>query len=263
MVVGCRSGRISASDHSPVAGRRASARRPAYNHALLSNMTHSTAASLRTHSPRLAASLAASLLVACLSNHPASPPPPDSARAAAFLDTLEERTFHYFWDLTNPQNGLTPDRAPTPSFSSIAAVGFALTAYPIGVERGYITRAQAAARTLTTLQFFWSATQDSSASGATGYHGFFYHFLDMSTGKRYQTVELSTIDTALLLAGVLFCQSYFDNTTDASEAAIRRLADSIYRRTDWQWFSPRPPGVALGWHPEPGTGFLSYDWRGY
>src|SRR5436309_780414 len=110
-------------------------------------MTHSTAASLRTHSPRLAVSLAASLLLACLSNHPASPPPPDSARAAAFLDTLEERTFHYFWDLTNPQNGLTPDRAPSPSFSSIAAVGFALTAYPIGVERGYITRAQAVAST--------------------------------------------------------------------------------------------------------------------
>src|SRR5204862_7605408 len=200
------------------------------------------------------------------SGPPPSPPPPtplDSAVAAAFLDTVETRTFHYFWNLTNTANGLTPDRSPPPSFSSIAAVGFALTAYPIGVDRGYVTRAQAAARTLTTLQFFWTATQDSSANGATGYHGFFYHFLDMSTGKRYQTVKLSTIDTALLLAGVLFCQSYFDNATDSSEAAIRRLADSIYRRTDWQWFSPRPPVVALGWHPEPGTGFLSYDWRGY
>src|SRR5207302_570515 len=166
MVVGCKSGRISASDHSPVAGRRASARRPAYNDALLSNMTHSTAASLRTHSPRLAVSLAASLLLACLSNHPASPPPPDSARAAAFLDTLEERTFHYFWDLTNPQNGLTPDRAPSPSFPSIPAVGFALTASPIGIERGYITRAQPAARTPTTLRLFRTAPQHSSVPGA-------------------------------------------------------------------------------------------------
>jgi len=200
---------------------------------------------------------------ACGTNHSEGPPPPDSAQAAGLLDTLEERTFHYFWNLTNPANGLTPDRSPTPSFSSIAAVGFALTAYPIGAERGYITRAQAAARTLTTLQFFWTATQDSSASGATGYHGFFYHFLDMNTGKRYQTVELSTIDTALLLAGVLFCQSYFANATDTSEVAIRRLADSIYRRTDWQWAAPRPPVVALGWHPEAGTGFLPYDWRGY
>ena len=216
-----------------------------------------------TRSTQLAAALVATALAACGTNHSEGPPPPDSTQAAGFLDTLEERTFHYFWDLTNTTNGLTPDRSPAQSFSSIAAVGFALTAYPIGAERGYITRAQAAARTLTTLQFFWTATQDSSASGATGYHGFFYHFLDMNTGKRYQTVELSTIDTALLLAGVLFCQSYFDNATDSSEAAIRRLADSIYRRTDWQWFSPRPPGVALGWHPEPGTGFLSYDWRGY
>src|SRR5207247_2849612 len=260
LVVGCRSGRISASDHSPVAGRRASARRPAYNHALLSNMTHSTAASLRTHSPRLPVPLAASPLVACLSNHPASPPPPDSARAAAFLDTLEERTFHYFWDLTNPQNGLTPDRAPSPSFSSIAAVGFALTAYPVGVERGYITRAQAAERTLTTLRFFWTAPQDSAAVGVTGYKGFFYHFLDMNTGQRFQTVELSTIDTALLLAGVLFAQSYFDGP-DSTEAAIRAYADSLYARVDWRWAQNHPPAVTLGWHPE--NGFLPYDWRGY
>src|SRR5436189_908284 len=252
MVVGCKSGRISASDHSPVAGRRASARRPAYNDALLSNMTHSTAASLRTHSPRLAVSLAASLLLACLSNHPASPPPPDSARAAraaAFLDTLEERTFHYFWDLTNPQNGLTPDRAPSPSFSSIAAVGFALTAYPIGVERSYITRAQAAERTLATLRFFWSAPQDSSISGATGYHGFFYHFLDMSTGQRSQSVELSTIDTSLLLAGILLCQSYFDGT-DPVETLIRGVADSIYVRADWDRVQARPLAVSIGWDRE-------------
>src|SRR5436853_5676060 len=193
-----------------------------------------------TRSTQLAAALVATAVAACAPNHSEGPPPPDSTQAAGFLDTLEERTFHYFWDLTNTTNGLTPDRSPTPSFSSIAAVGFALTAYPIGAERGYITRAQAAARTLTTLQFFWTATQDSSASGATGYHGFFYHFLDMSTGKRYQTVELSTIDTALLLAGVLTCQSYFDGT-DPVETEIRHLADSVYRRTDWPWAAPRGP----------------------
>src|SRR5207245_2694967 len=135
---------------------------------------------------QIAAALAATILTGCGVNHSEGPPPPDSARAAAFLDTLEERTFHYFWDLTNTQNGLTPDRAPSPSFSSIAAVGFALTAYPIGVERNYITRAQAAQRALTTLRFFWTAPQDSALSGSTGYHGFFYHFLDMSTGLRFQ-----------------------------------------------------------------------------
>ncbi len=215
-------------------------------------------------STRVAAALAAAILAGCGVNHSEGPPPPpvplDPAVATAFLDTVQSRTFHYFWDLTNTTNGLTPDRAPTPSFSSIAAVGFALTAYPIGVERTYITRDEARQRVVTTLRFFWTATQDSSASGATGYHGFFYHFLDMDTGKRFQQVELSTIDTALLLAGVLTCQSYFDGT-DPVETEIRQLADSIYRRTDWQWAAPRAPLVALGWHPE--NGFLGYDWRGY
>jgi hypothetical protein len=204
--------------------------------------------------------LATVLGVACAPNHSEGPLPPDSAQAVGFLDTLEQRTFGYFWTLTNTTNGLTPDRSPTPSFSSIAAVGFALTAYPIGAERGYISRDQARQRALTTLRFFWTATQDSSATGVTGYKGFFYHFLDMNTGKRYQQVELSTIDTALLLAGVLFCQSYFTGA-DTTETAIRALADSLYARADWQWFSPRPPLVALGWHPE--TGFIPYDWRGY
>src|SRR5947207_8030175 len=216
-----------------------------------------------TRSTQLAAALLATALVACAPNHSEGPPQPDSTQAAGFLDTLEERTFHYFWDLTNTANGLTPDRYPTPSFSSIAAVGFALTAYPIGAERSYITRPEAAQRVVTTLRFFWTAPQDSAASGSTGYHGFFYHFLDMNTGARFQQVELSTIDTALLLAGILTCQSYFDGT-DAVEIEIRGLADSIYRRTDWQWAAPRAPLVALGWHPDgPERGFLGYDWRGY
>ncbi len=207
------------------------------------------------------AAIVALALGACAANSAAGPPPPNPARdTAAFLDTLEDRTFHYFWDLTNPQNGLTPDRAPSPSFSSIAAVGFALTAYPIGVERGFITRAQAAQRTLTTLRFFWTAPQDSAVSGATGYHGFFYHFLDMSTGQRFQNVELSTIDTSLLLAGVLFCQSYYDGA-DSTESLIRSLADSIYYRVDWTWARPRPPVVSMGWHPE--GGFIPADWIGY
>src|SRR6266550_2170088 len=177
---------------------------------------------------------------ACASNRSVGPPPPDTTGQGAFLDTLEQRTFAFFWDKTNTANGLTPDRWPTPSFSSIAAVGFALTAYPIGIERGYVSRAAAAGRVLTTLRFFWSAPHDSSAT-ATGYHGFFYHFLDMTTGARFQTVELSTIDTALLLAGVLTCQSYFDNATDANEIEIRSLAESLYRRTDWQWAASSHP----------------------
>src|SRR5437016_11262350 len=203
-----------------------------------------------------AAALAAALLAACASNHPTGPPPPDSAQAVGFLDTLEQRTFHYFWDLTNPTNGLTPDRSAAGSFSSIAAVGFALTAYPIGVERGYVTRVAAAQRTLTTLNFFWTAPQDSVAIGVTGYKGFFYHFLDMSTGQRFQTVELSTIDTSLLLAGILFAQSYYDHS-DTTEQQIRALADSIYFRVDWKWAEARPPAVSMGWHPENGGAFIN------
>ena len=125
-------------------------------------------------------------------------------RQTAFLDTLEQRTFNWFWEKSDANTGLTPDRWPAKSFSSVAAIGFALTAYPIGVERGYISRTQAADRTLRTLRFMYNAPQGSQATAVTGYKGFFYHFLDMNTGYRFETVELSTIDTSLLLAGVLF-----------------------------------------------------------
>ena len=176
---------------------------------------------------------------------------PNAVLFDPFLTDLEERTFRFFWDTANPENGLIPDRYPTPSFASIAAVGFALTAYPIGAERGYITRAAARQRVLTTLRFFRRAPNQ---------HGFFYHYLDMKTGARANDSEVSTVDTALLLAGVLFCQSYFD-TQNPREIEIRKLADEIYRRVDWTWAQPRPPGVALAWTPE--QGFSNDDWRGY
>jgi len=199
--------------------------------------------------------------VACA---PARVPPssasPASLRDEPFLDTLQSRTFDWFWRLGNAQNGLIFDRWPTPSFSSVAAVGFGLTAYPIGVERGYITRARAAERARTTLDFFWRAPQGPQPSRVTGHRGFFYHFLDMETGHRFQTVELSTIDTALLLAGALACREYFDGP-DTVETAIRDLADSIYFRVDWKWAQVRAPQVSMGWRPE--EGFIAYDWRGY
>src|SRR5438093_9839240 len=166
----------------------------------------------------------------------------------AFLDTLERRTFEWFWDLSDPRTGLTPDRWPTRSFVSVSATGFALTAYPIGAERGWVSRSHAAQRTLATLRFLWSARQDTAAAGATGYRGFFYHFLDPTNGTRFEDVELSTIDTALLLAGALFCGTYFDRAAGA-EAEIRAVADSLYARADWTWAQARPPTIALGWRP--------------
>jgi hypothetical protein len=176
---------------------------------------------------------------------------PEAVLFDPFLSELEERTFRYFWDTANPKNGLIPDRYPTPSFASIAAVGFGLTAYPIGVERHYITRAEARDRVLATLRFFLRAPNE---------HGFFYHFLDMKTGVRANDSEVSTVDTALLLAGMLFCQSYFD-TQNPREVQIRKLVDEIYRRVDWTWAQPRPPVVALAWTPE--NGFSGIDWQGY
>lgn len=176
------------------------------------------------------------------------------------MDSLQRDTFRYFWETTNPANGLVPDRAPTPSFASIAAVGFGLTAYLVGVERGYITRAQAAERTLNTLRFFANTPQSDKATGVAGYKGFFYHFLDMKTGERFKQVELSTIDTALLLGGVLSAQTYFDHNTPA-ENEIRQLAETIYTRADWTWFQARQPFVSMGWHPE--KGFIKSDWTGY
>jgi len=177
-----------------------------------------------------------------------------------FFGELQERTFRFFWETGNPANGLIPDRYPTPSYSSIAAVGFGLTTYPVGVERGYITRPQARQRVLATLRFLAAAPQSSEARGVAGYRGFFYHFVDMKTGERFEDSELSTVDTAILLAGALFCQSYFDGA-DPEEVEIRALVDTLYRRVDWQWAQPKGPAITLGWSPE--EGFLRYDWRGY
>lgn len=193
-------------------------------------------------------------------NVPLIAPPPVPVALDPLFDDIERRTFDYFWQVTDPASGLVPDRYPTPSFSSIAAIGFGLTAYPIGVERGYVPRADARQRTLATLRFLHAAPQGPEPAGNAGHRGFFYHFLDMATGTRHETIELSTVDTALLMAGVLFSASYFD-APDADEAEIRRLADELYRRVEWDWAAPRAPAIAHGWTPE--GGFLPHDWRGY
>lgn len=189
---------------------------------------------------------------------PASSEPDVETRP--FLDTVQARTFDFFWETTNAENGLAPDRWPDPPFSSVAAVGFALTAYPIGVERGYVSRAQARQRTLTTLKFFWNAPQGPAATGMTGHWGFFYHFLEMDTGRRYREVELSTIDTGLFLMGALTARQYFDGTHE-DEQAIRAYADSLYRRVEWDRMQLPNGLVSMGWTPADGR--FEYGYEGY
>jgi hypothetical protein len=191
-----------------------------------------------------------------------APEPITTPAHDAFLHDVQRRTFHFFWETTNAANGLTPDRWPSRPFASIAAVGFALTAYPVGVERGWITREQARERTLATLRFFWRAPQGPGTANITGHRGFYYHFLDMETGLRFQTTELSTIDSALLLAGVLFAQSWFDEAHPA-EAEIRALADSLYLRVEWPYFQTDERGITMAWRPEPERLFGPARWNGY
>jgi hypothetical protein len=176
------------------------------------------------------------------------------------LQTLQRNTFRYFWQETNPENGLIPDSTATGDIpASIAGVGFALATYPVAVERSFVPRAQAVERTLATLRFLWRAPQGLMPD-ATGHRGFFYHFLDVTTGRRAWRSELSTIDSAILIAGALTAAAYFDRETDA-EREVRRLADSLYRRVDWRWALNGHAAVSQGWKPE--TRFLRYRWQGY
>jgi hypothetical protein len=182
-------------------------------------------------------------------------------RLPDFYEEIEQRTFRWFWTTVNRNNGLVPDRWPTPSFSSIAAVGFALPAYAIGVERGWCSRGEARDLTLTTLRFFWNAPQGPEPVGVSGYKGFFYHFLDMQTGARFRDVELSTVDTAILLIGVLFAGQYFDRDHPA-ESEIRKLSAALYDRADWNFFrSDGRAAISMGWHPE--SALIPADWVGF
>ena len=200
------------------------------------------------------------LLAAGLAQAAGTALPPAAADGTALLDDIAERTFRFFWETGDPVTGLVPDRWPSRSACSIAAVGFALTAYPIGVERGWIGRPQARARTLATLRFFDRAPSGPHATGVSGHRGLFYHFLDMKTGLRVGETELSTVDTALLHMGMLFSEAWFDGD-DADEREIRRLASAIVARADWPWTQTPSGLVSMGWHP--GSGFLARGWDGY
>src|SRR5216683_5706068 len=177
-----------------------------------------------------------------------------------FLDYVQQTSFDYFWYLANPANGLVPDRSAAGSVASIAAVGFGLTAIGIGIDHGWIQRTQGVARVLTTLNTFLQGPQGTNASGIIGYNGWFYHFLDINTALR-SGAELSSIDTALLLAGILYAKQYFDGT-NADETTIRSLSDAIFARVDWNWMAQGTNAIAMGWQPS--TGFSAFgNWIGY
>jgi len=177
-----------------------------------------------------------------------------------FLEYVQQCNFDYFWYLANPGNGLIPDRSTTTSPCSIAAVGFGLTAIGIGVDHGWISRTQGVARVLTTLNTFLNGPQGPNTSGTIGYKGWFYHFLEMNTALRSPASELSSIDTALLLAGILYAKQYF-NGDNVDETNIRTMADAIFNRVDWNWMAQGTNVLSMGWFP-PGS-FIANNWVGY
>jgi hypothetical protein len=169
-----------------------------------------------------------------------------------FLENLEHASFQYFWDQANPDTGIVRDRcnAITPGggdLGSIAAMGFGLTAICIGDKREYVSRTQAHARALSTLRFLWKRMPN--------HRGFFYHWAKVSTGERLWDSEASSVDTAILLCGVLMCRAHFPHSE------ISQLANEIFNRVDWSWLSEDTSILPHGWTPE--SGFLRYRWDRY
>src|SRR6187551_433912 len=175
------------------------------------------------------------------------------------LARLQRTTVLYYLHETNPDNGLVRDKTAADAPCSIAAVGLALATIPAVVERGVLIRKFAAKSARRRLRSLMTLPQGPEPNAA-GYKGFFYHFLDIDTGRRVWNCELSTLDSAFLFAGVLTCATYFDQDT-ADEVEVRRLADALYRRADWNWARDGGPTLTHGWRP--GTGFIPHRYEGY
>jgi hypothetical protein len=205
--------------------------------------------------PRRVVGVAAALVAA------SGVPPAAAIETSALIDSLQHGAFDYFWNEANPANGLVKDRSTPGSPCSIAAVGFGLSAICIGIDHGWVTREAGRDRVLTTLETFWNGPQGPGSNGNIGYQGLFYHFLDMTTATRTWTSELSTIDSALLFAGVIDCGQYFDGA-HADEVQIRALADAICHRANWEWARNSGVGIRMGWTPESGFGPFG-TWVGY
>jgi hypothetical protein len=177
----------------------------------------------------------------------------------AELLALQEIAVNYYVHEVSHENGLIRDKTNASAPASIAAVGMALATAPVVIARQIRAREHVAPWVLRTLRFFANSRQGPEPD-ATGYKGFYYHFLDMQTGRRVWNCELSTIDSAFLLAGFLTVAAYFD-TDDPAELEIRNVAKQLYERADWNWARNGGAAVTHGWHPE--TGFIPYRWTGY
>ena len=172
---------------------------------------------------------------------------------------LQFTTVLYYLHETDPDNGMVRDKTDPRAPVSIAAVGMALATIPVVVERGIVIREFAAKITRRKLRYLLERPQGPEPD-ASGYKGFFYHFLDIETDARVWQCELSTVDSAFLFAGALTAATYFDRDT-ADEAEIRSLADALYRRADWNWACDGGPTLTHGWRPE--NGFIPHRWQGY
>lgn len=175
------------------------------------------------------------------------------------LARLQFTTLLYYLHCTNPENGLVRDKTDPDAPASIAAIGMALATIPVLVERGIIIRKFAVKIARMRLKFLLECPQGPEPD-ASGYKGFFYHFLDIETGRRVWECELSTIDTAFLFAGALTVAAYFDRDTE-DEREVRRLGNALYERADWVWACDNGLTLTHGWRPE--KGFIPFRWRGY
>lgn len=175
------------------------------------------------------------------------------------LDKLQLTTLQYYLHESNPANGLIRDKTLKGAPASIAAVGLMLASIPILIERGVISREFAPEIAMRKLRFFRDSPH-GPGKDATGHKGFYYHFLDMKSGRRVWDCELSTLDSAFLFAGMLACAAYFDADTE-EEQELRQLATWLFERADWQWAMNQGPALSHGWTPE--NGFIPHYYHGY
>ena len=180
------------------------------------------------------------------------------------LDSIQQKTFLFFLNEHHPEWGIVKDRTESTAPSSIAATGFGIPSFAIGVERNWISRERAAEITLKMLNFFLNSVQ-STDTNVTGYKGFYYHFLRMGSGTREWNCELSSIDTGILMMGIIFARNYYKLDNEA-EKQIRLLAGKLIDRVDWDFMEMPASGefaytISMGWSPE--KGLDNYGWKGY